>query len=150
MNKGPYAVRGIIGVILIVAIAVAISESNSRARSQSGTTIQTDRLEATAVLGPNHQRVASMPRYSEATAFMGNVQLDLSDAKIEGNEATMEVTALMGAVELRVPSTWTVAKHDLTTIMGNVEDRTRPSAEEGNKRLVITGTVMMGKLEIRN
>src|SRR5262245_7710146 len=115
MTRGPYALRGIIGVFLIVAIAVAISESNSRAKSQSGTTIQSDRLEATAVLGPNNQRVTSTLRSGEATAVMGNVRLDLNDAKIEGNEAEIEVTALWGKVELRVPPTWTVVKHDLTT-----------------------------------
>jgi hypothetical protein len=83
----------------------------------------------------------------EAEAFMGGIDLDFRDAIIEGDEARLEVTAVMGGVNIRVPRNWNVVSR-VTPIMGGVKDRT--TSRSGNKRLVIEGTVLMGGLDIRN
>ena len=78
---------------------------------------------------------------------MGGVQLDFRDATMEGNEARIDVTAVMGGVDIRIPRSWTVVNH-VTPVMGGVQDHTRST--DGNKRLVIEGTVLMGGLKIKN
>jgi predicted membrane protein len=86
-------------------------------------------------------------RRGEAQAVMGGIDLDFRDATIEGDEARLEITALMGGVKIRVPRNWSVVSR-VTPILGGVEDRT--TSRSGNKRLVIEGTVVMGGLDIRN
>ena len=103
---------------------------------------------ATAFLGSVERRNGSADyRGGSVSAFMGGVNLDLREADIAGERAVLDVLAFMGGVELRIPEAWTVDV-GTTSIMGGVEDKTRGAA--GGKRLVLTGTVIMGGIDIRN
>ena len=87
-------------------------------------------------------------RGGSASAFMGGVNLDLTQADIAGDRAVIRVFAMMGGIEIRIPEEWT-AEIRVVQIMGALEDKTRgPSAV--TKRLVLDGTVLMGGVEIRN
>jgi hypothetical protein len=66
---------------------------------------------------------------------------------MEGNEATLDVTAIMGGVEIRVPRDVDRRKPRQFRF-GRVEDHSRST--DSGKRLVIDGTVLMGGLEISN
>jgi len=83
----------------------------------------------------------------ELTAIMGGLEIDLREASIKG-EAVIDIFALMGGVEMRVPEDWLVII-DGFPFMGGFEDNTRPP-KESTKRLIIKGTAIMGGLEIKN
>lgn len=91
--------------------------------------------------------VSSVFRSAKATAVMGSVGLDFRDATMEGSEATIDVTTIMGGIEIRVPQTWTVINR-VTAVMGGVSDHSR--AKDGNKRIIIEGNVLMGGVDIKN
>jgi predicted membrane protein len=88
-------------------------------------------------------------RGADLGAFMGAVILDLTQAKIEADEAVVDTFALWGGIEIRVPSDWSVESR-VTPLMGAYEDKTRPTATESGKRLVVRGFVVMGGVEIKN
>lgn len=79
---------------------------------------------------------------------MGGVNLDLTQADMAGDRAVLQVSVMMGGVEIRVPEDWATELR-VTPIMGGVEDKTRGPAVV-TKRLVLKGTVLMGGVEIRN
>jgi predicted membrane protein len=136
-------------LILIAAAVVflAVNGRESDASSREGWTNERT-FTSTAFLSGIERRISSLDfRDAEASAFMGGVNLDFRDATMEGNEAEIDVSAIMGGIEIRVPRTWTVINR-VTPIMGGVEDHTH--ATDGNKRLVIEGTVLMGGLSIKN
>jgi predicted membrane protein len=81
------------------------------------------------------------------TAILGGLEIDLRDASIKG-EAIIDIFAMMGGVEMRVPEDWTVILEGFP-ILGGFEDKTHPP-KESTKRLVIKGTVIMGGAEIKN
>ncbi|PYT42475.1 MAG: hypothetical protein DMG47_15815 [Acidobacteria bacterium] len=88
------------------------------------------------------------------TAIFGGIELDLTEASIQGSEATLAITAIFGGVEVRVPPNWQVAFRG-APIFGGIEDKTRTSrsgdpANSNIKMLVITGAVIFGGLEIKN
>jgi predicted membrane protein len=88
------------------------------------------------------------------TAIFGGIELDLSEANIQGDEATLEVNAIFGGAEIRIPNSWQVS-YCGSPVFGGVEDKTRVrSSDEASgsktKVLNITGTVMFGGLEIKN
>jgi predicted membrane protein len=88
------------------------------------------------------------------TAIFGGIELDLSEANMQADEATLEVNAIFGGAEIRVPDSWQVSYRG-GPIFGGVEDKTRIRRSEdiaGGKPKVlhITGLVAFGGLEIRN
>lgn len=88
-------------------------------------------------------------RGGELTAFMGGCEIDLREAEMKENEATLDVVAVWGGIEIRVPMGWSISVN-ATPIMGGVEDGTYPSKDGSTKRLVITGNIVMGGVEIKN
>lgn len=102
---------------------------------------------------------ASPFRGGDITAFMGGAHLDLRMAQIPpGGEAVIDVTTIMGGVEIAVPSTWAVAT-SVMPFMGAVEDKRLPPLpidgripvpDAQTPRLVIRGFVMMGNVELKS
>jgi len=109
------------------------------------------RPSAVAVLGGVDKRITSTQfQGAELTAFMGGGKLDLREAAVaNGVEAIVDVTAVMGGYEIRVPETWNVVV-DVVPFMGGYEDKTRHPADPSAPRLRVRGFVMMGGVEIKN
>jgi len=106
-------------------------------------------LSAMAILsGVNRGNNSPAFRGGDLTAVMGGCEIDLRQAAING-DATIDVFAVWGGIEIRVPENWTVAFH-VTPILGGVEDKTRPSLGSTAHRLMIRGVVVMGAVEVKN
>jgi predicted membrane protein len=82
------------------------------------------------------------------TSTFGGVELDLSQAAIDGTEATLNISARFSGIELRVPPDWLVVV-EIASIFGGVEDKTVPPVTPG-PRLVLRGEVVFGGVEIKN
>jgi predicted membrane protein len=88
-------------------------------------------------------------RGADLGAVMGGVTLDLTRAQMEGESATIDVVAVWGGIEIRVPQDWVVTSQ-VFPLMGGYEDNTRPAAEGPAKRLVLRGVAVMGGVEVKN
>jgi predicted membrane protein len=133
----------------------ALDRSNKPILSSSAAGDPRTTLNEAVVFGGLERRMTSQDfRGGEITAIFGGVELDLTEANIQANEATLAITAIFGGVELRVPPTWQVAFRG-SPIFGGIEDKTRtPRVEDpanpNLKTLVLTGAVIFGGLEIKN
>jgi predicted membrane protein len=78
---------------------------------------------------------------------MGGLEIDLHNASIKG-EAVIDIFAMMGGVEMRVPEDWLVVIEGFP-FMGGYENKTH-APKDTTKRLVIKGTAVMGGVEIKN
>lgn len=84
-----------------------------------------------------------------AMAVMGGCQIDLRHSSIaEGREAVIDAFAMWGGIEIRVPEDWEVVNRG-SAFLGGFENKTRPLPGAA-KRLVVTGTVIMGGVEVKN
>jgi predicted membrane protein len=123
--------------------------------STSGTGDPRTTLNEAVVFGGLERRMTSQDfQGGDITAIFGGVELDLTEASMQANEATLAITAIFGGVEVRVPPAWQVAFRG-APIFGGVEDKTRTArvddtASSSLKTLVITGAVIFGGLEIKN
>lgn len=105
-------------------------------------------IKATAILGGFRRKTNSQNfKGGELTAIMGGLEIDLRDASING-EAVLDIFAMMGGVEMRIPDDWLIVIEGFP-VLGGYEDKTRPP-KDAIKRLVIKGTVVMGGVEIKN
>lgn len=88
----------------------------------------------------------------EATAVFGEVKIDLRKAGIAGDQAVIDVNALFGGVDIRVPDNWRVEMKG-AGIFGAFEDKTiPPRVDPGVKspQLIITGTAVFGAAKVDN
>jgi predicted membrane protein len=106
-------------------------------------------VSAMAVLsGVNRGNSSQMFRGGDITAVLGGCQIDLRQATIEG-EAVIDVFAMWGGIEIRVPENWSVSGR-VTPILGGYEDKTSPVRDAANQRLLVRGLVIMGGVELKN
>jgi hypothetical protein len=82
----------------------------------------------------------------DAVAVMGGCEIDLTNAKLDG-EAVIDVLAFWGGIEIIVPRTWRT-EAQVTALLGGMTDRTDPVAD--GPRLIVRGSAIMGGIEVRN
>lgn len=116
-----------------------------------------DDLNAIAIFGGAERRINSQNfKGGRVTSVFGGVELDFRDAKMEGDEATLELQCIFGGVEIRIPDNWSV--HSMTIpVLGGYADKTRlaaappqDAANSKQKRLIISGVIIFGGVEIGN
>ena len=105
-------------------------------------------VNAIAILGGVEDRNNSRRfRGGNLTAIMGGCEMDLRQAGIDG-EAILDVFAMWGGIEIRVPEDWVVVSHVLPLLAGSV-NATRAVGTTPH-RLIVRGFAVMGGVEIKN
>jgi predicted membrane protein len=103
-----------------------------------------------ALLSGVELRPVSRPfRGADLNAVMGGIKLDLTDARMEGDTATVEIFAFWGGIEIYVPPDWTVTSQ-VTTLLAGFIDKRRPTSVVPTKTLVVQGMVVMSGIEVKN
>ncbi len=84
-----------------------------------------------------------------AMAVMGGCEIDLRRASIpEGQEAVLDVFVVWGGIEIKVPDEWEVVNRG-SAFLGGFENKTH-ALPRAARRLVVTGTAIMGGVEVKN
>ena len=134
---------------LLVAFGIFLVWQGMASPRRRSPGVSNDTISAMAVLGGvSRGNNSAAFRGGELTAVMGGCELDLRHAAIDG-EALVDVFALWGGIEIRVPEDWTVESR-ITPILGGVDDQTRPPKAASRHRLVLRGFVVMAGVEIKN
>jgi hypothetical protein len=106
------------------------------------------KIEIVAIMSGHQGNVATQDfRGGSATAIMGGIEIDLRNASIQ-TEAVLNVFAVWGGISIKIPNDWSVVNNGVA-IMGGIDDTSVPNMN-ANKRLILTGTVIMGGVEIKN
>jgi hypothetical protein len=110
-----------------------------------------DAMGIVAVMSGFDRIVSANPFHGgEVSAFMGGGKLDLTRAHIpDASFATVNVFALMGGMEMRIPEGWAL-ENRVVFFMGGSNNRSRIPSNPSAPRLVLRGFVMMGGIEIKN
>lgn len=147
MKPRPYLIWGLLGSAAIVGSAVYLGESTyaTTEAAADGREFRTS-----AILGGRkHNNAFEEFVGGDVTAFMGGVDIDLSDSTMRGEEVVLDVFVVMGGINLRIPGDWVVV-NDVGILMGGMEDKSRVADMATAKRLVVRGSVFMGGMEIYN
>jgi predicted membrane protein len=86
------------------------------------------------------------------TAIFGGMVLDMRGAEMKGTTARMDISALFGGVELRVPKHWEVVIHG-SPVLGGIDNKTSARLDTDGqemRKLVIQGNAVLGGVEIKN
>lgn len=146
MTPGPYALRGVLIVFVIVGLGVFLS-TRIDAREMDA---PEGEIRLKSIIG-GQSWTARPGTFDGGTAstLMGGVKLDLRQAEIQGGSVVMNLRVVMGGVQIFVPDDWVVVT-DIMPMLGGVRNQTRPPAAEGAPELIVRGSVLMGGIQIRN
>jgi len=111
-----------------------------------------DRLDEFAMFGGGDRTIRSQSfRGGNVTAILGGFDIDMRDAVMAGDAASIEVFVMMGGIDLKVPETWTVVI-DVTPFMGGASYRRRgqTTGEGPPKVLTVRGFVFMGGVDVKH
>jgi predicted membrane protein len=88
----------------------------------------------------------------DIVAIFGGVNIDLRRASIASDRAVIDVNALFGGVDIRVPDNWRVSLKGMG-VFGAFEDKTVPPKPDPNVKtpeLVVTGAALFGGVKVDN
>jgi predicted membrane protein len=114
-----------------------------------------NRVMETAVFSGSEWRVESQNfEGGKVEAVFGGVELDLTGATITAPDrrVVLELNAVFGGIEIRVPRTWRVERES-AAVFGSFEDKTVPPRPEPGfepATLVIRGNAVFGSIEVKN
>jgi hypothetical protein len=113
--------------------------------------IQEEDLDAFAMLSGLNRRVESQNfRGGKATAILGGIDLDFTPVRLAEGKATLELTAIMGGIDLRVPKDMRV-ELQAHPLLGGIEDKhSFVPGLEPPPTLYIKASAIMGGIEIKD
>jgi predicted membrane protein len=91
-------------------------------------------------------------RGGQISATFGGFEVDLRGAAMAATEATIDVSALFGGVDIQIPETW-LAEVRGTALFGGFSDETIPPRDTQTAappRLIVTGYAMFGGVTVSN
>ena len=108
-----------------------------------------ERIHDAAVFGGKNTVINDNFKYAETVAVFGGSQLNLWNARIDG-QATVEATAIFGGVEITVPENFKMVIKG-TPIFGGIDNKTKNNnLTEDAPVLNINATAIFGGIEIKN
>jgi hypothetical protein len=105
-----------------------------------------------SIFGGSNRKVSGDFKGADLMAIFGGGGLDLRNATMSADEAVVNVNAIFGGFEVRVPETWQV-QVQVTGIFGGHEDKThQPDLRlvPNPKRLLIRGATIFGGFGVKN
>lgn len=113
--------------------------------------VRDDDLDAFVMFSGLNRRIESQNfRGGKATAILGGIELDFTQASLAEGKASVELTAILGSLEVRVPKTWQLLV-DAHPVLGGIEDKHRHvPGTEGVQTLHIKATAILGGVEIKD
>ncbi len=145
--------------VMIISAGLMVMWSTLEAHRVAGTGDLRDSLNEFVLFGGVERRVTSANfKGGSITAIFGGIEIDLRQAEITEAQAELDVNAMCGGCEIRVPETWEIVARG-QGIFGGYVDSTKgskyndPADAPGaapRKILILRGVALFGGVEIKN
>lgn len=113
--------------------------------------LTTDELRISQVFSSTSRRVES-PNFKGGSVevVLGSAEIDLTGAGLEGGQAVLAMSAVLGSIEVKVRPDWQVVI-DGSPVLGSIEQK-RKSPPEAEKKgtLRINASVVLGSIAIKD
>jgi len=115
-------------------------------------TVKANVLNEVVIFGGG-KRVVSAADFQGGTiqAIFGGLEIDLRHAGIAGESATLDVSAVFGGVEIKIPQSWNAVVEGVGIFGGYADETMHPdSSVTGVKSLILKGAAVFGGVEVKN
>ena len=146
----PFEVRNMFWPAIFVVIGILMITVKNRHRFPKGLSASENFIDLFTFMGGGKRKITSDNFVGgKVTSIFGGSELDLTSAKIEGNECVIDVFTMFGGSEIIVPTDWDV-RVDVTSIFGGFDDKRGPVASEDKKVLIVKGINIFGGGEVKS
>lgn len=158
----PFEARQLIWPVLLIAIGMTIimkarnlkkSTTFTTINDDCTTTVSSERIDEVAIFGGGKRVITTQNlKGGNITAIFGGLEIDLSDADIDGESAMIEVTTIFGGATVIVKSEWDV-QIQVASVLGGFSDKRKVYKSEkrqGAKTLIIKGAAVFGGGEVKS
>ncbi len=124
--------------------------SGKKSDGYDAATTGDEHINITSIFGGSKRRIFSKNfGGGQVTSVFGGSEIDLTQADINGT-VRIDMVSIFGGAKLLVPSNWEI-KSDITAILGGVEDKRKdPTLQTPEKKIVLTGVVIFGGVDIKS
>lgn len=130
------------------SIVINTSNSVKKTKFRGNFTLE-DSFDETAILSGIETNIQSQSfKGGKATAILGGIEIDLRGSKLHNNEAIIDVTVIMGGVDIFVPPGWRVEVSG-TPILGGWSNKTKFNNDPNAPVLKIQCFVMLGGMDVK-
>lgn len=137
--------------IILIIIGIGILRHSFWGKRQAPS--ESDYINLSFILGGGEHRFSTNQlKGGKITAIMGGGSVDLTQADFEQDEISIDVFAFWGGIDLRVPENWNV-NIQASSILGGIDNKSTArfaDTQAHRKTLVITGSAIMGGVDIKN
>jgi hypothetical protein len=116
-----------IGIVVFNALMAGVALALRRLIPSTGDEASDDIALAAVANGIDLRSRAASFRGGSARAIMGGLQLDLTGATLDPAGARLEVSAIMGGVQVIIPDAWRTRVRTSRAVLGGIE---HPSDED--------------------
>lgn len=117
--------------------------------SQQGS-IEGEYFQEAAFFGGSEKSIISKNlKGGHVQCMFGGVELNMTNAEIDGQQAMLDIYVAFGGIEIIVPPTW-IVKSEITPILGGFSDKRYIKPSENAPILFIKGTVIFGGCEVKS
>lgn len=123
----------------------------ARTGNECGVTTNPD-VNLVGIFSGGRRRIDSKEfRGCDVFTFCGGFEIDLRNATLANGKAVIDINAVFGGVEVRVPESWSVLMKGVG-IFGGFENKTAPprAGETPGPELIVTGAAIFGGASVRN
>lgn len=136
-------------LIVLLGVRLVLGWRSGRPRRGESSTGE-DVLGLEALFSGVERRVTSRAfRGGKIEAVFGGVEVDFTQAAMAPEGGVLEVSAVFGGVELRLPRDWDVELRP-SAVLGGVGEHLSQSETKAGGRLVIKASAVFGGVELKN
>lgn len=136
-------------ILIIIGIGI-ISGRKSTPSQKELSADKTNSLTGIAFFSGFNRRLNSKAfRWGRVTALFGGAEIDLRDAELSKDGAKMELTAIFGGIDVKIPEDWNIVLNS-NAIFGGVGNKSLNPVEPEGKNLEIMANAIFGGIEIKN
>jgi predicted membrane protein len=109
-----------------------------------------DRLHESSIFGGWSKRfTAKSFRGGNISVVFGGLEIDLREAKLSEKGGVLDISAVFGGVDLRIPDSWVIEDRS-SAIFGGVDYKCSNTRSNTGKRLIINASAIFGGVDIKN
>jgi len=137
-------------LMLVKRISWNINQSSSSQFSSDQ--FSTEWIHEAAIFSGGKRRIKGEFKGAKLDCIFGGFDINMRQAAISADSAELEINAIFGGAEIKVPENWEVVMRG-TGIFGGFGDETAhpdPAAYPNPKRLIVKGSAIFGGVEVKN